>query len=93
MTADIRQTIASGKPYPVLVPPAGASGSLQLFVGDAEFILDGGAGAPVVVHGHGVTHGDVVRFHQKDHIGGKDVRVWHVSQGDGGFVAESIAAF
>jgi hypothetical protein len=93
MTADIRQTIASGKPYPVLVPPTGTVRSLQLFVGDAEFTLDGGAGAPVIVRGHGVEHGDVVRFHQKDHIGGKDVRVWHVTQRDGGFVAESIAAF
>lgn len=93
MTADIRQTIASGKPYPVLVPPAGPPQSLQSFVGDAEFTLDGGPGSPLLVRGHGVTHGDVVRFHQKDHIGGKDVRVWHVSQHDGGFVAESIAAF
>ena len=94
MTADIRQTVASGKPYPVLVPPAGASGSLQLFVGDAELTLDSGAGAPMVILGHGVAHGEVVRFHQKDHIGGKDVRVWHVTQGaDGGFVAEALAAF
>jgi hypothetical protein len=93
MTGDIRQTIASGKPYPVLSPPPGPPGSLALFVGDAEFTLDGAPGAPVVVRGHGVAHGDVVRFHQKDHIGGKDVRVWHVRQTDGGFVAEAIAAF
>jgi hypothetical protein len=93
MTADIRQTVASGKPYPVLVPPAGASGSLALFTGDAEFTLDGGHGRPMLIRGHGVAHGDVVRFHQKDHIGGKDVRVWHISQRDGAFVAESIAAF
>jgi len=93
MTADIRQTIASGKPYPVLVPPAGPSASLQSFVGEAEFTLDGGPGAPVLIRGHGVAHGDVVRFHQKDHVGGKDVRVWHVSAREGGLVAESIAAF
>lgn len=93
MTADIRQTVASGKPYPVLVPPAGPTGSLHLFVGDAEFTLDGGPGAPMVIRGHGVAHGDVVRFHQKDHIGGKDIRVWHVSRGDQGFVAEALSAF
>ena len=93
MTADIRQTVASGKPYAVLVPPVGGSGSLHLFVGDAEFTLDGGRGAPLVIRGHGVAHGDVVRFHQKDHIGGKDVRVWHVTQRDAGFVAEALAAF
>jgi hypothetical protein len=93
MTADIRQTVASGKPYPVLVPPTGASGSLQLFVGDAEFTLDGGTGGPMVIRGHGVAHDDVVRFHQKDHIGGKDVRVWHVSRSDEGFVAVALSAF
>ena len=93
MTADIRQTVASGKPYPVLVPPAGTSDSLQLFLGDVEFSLDGGGGRPMVIRGHGTPLGDMVRFHQKDHIGGKDVRVWHISKRDGGFVAESVAAF
>jgi hypothetical protein len=92
MTADIRQSVASGKPYPVTVPPAGDSASLDLFVDDAEFTVDGGS-APMLIRGHGVRHGDVVRFHEKDHIGGKDVRVWHVSQRDGGFVAQSISAF
>jgi hypothetical protein len=93
MTADIRQSVASGKPYSVMVPPAGDSPSLDLFVGDAEFTLDGGGGAPMLIRGHGVPLGDLVRFHQKDHMGGKDVRVWHVSQQDGGFVAEHVAAF
>ena len=93
MSADIRQTIASGKPYPVLVLPPGVAPSLRLFVGDAEFTLDGGSGAPLLIRGHGVAHEGVVRFHQKDHIGGKDVRVWHIAERDGGFVAESISAF
>jgi hypothetical protein len=93
MAADIRQTVASGKPYPVLVPPTGAAGSLDLFVGDAEFTLDGGSGAPMLIRGHGVAHGDVVRFHQKDHIGGKDVRVWHVRDVGSRFEAEAISAF
>jgi hypothetical protein len=92
MTADIRQSVASGKPYPVTVPPAGESASLELFVGDAEFTVDGGH-APMLIRGHGVRHGDVVRFHEKDHIGGKDVRVWHVVERAGAFVAEPIAAF
>jgi hypothetical protein len=89
MTADIRQPVASGKPYPVTVPPAGAPESLDRFLGDAEFTIDGGS----VIRGHGVRLGDLVRFHQKDHLGGKDVRVWHVSRRDGGFLAEHIAAF
>ena len=93
MTADIRQTVASGKPYPVLSSPAGTTDSLQSFLGDAEFTVDGGAGGPMLIRGHGTMLGDQVRFHQKDHLGGKDVRVWHVSRRDGGFVAESVAAF
>ena len=37
--------------------------------------------------------GDVVRFHEKDHIGGKDVRVWHVTPRGEGFEAEALSAF
>jgi hypothetical protein len=92
MTADIRPIVASGKPYPVTVLPEGDSASLDRFLGDAEFTLDAG-GAALVIQGHGVRLDDVVRFHEKDHPGGKDVRVWHVTQRDGGFVAEHIAAF
>jgi hypothetical protein len=47
----------------------------------------------MLICGHGVSHGDVVRFHEKDAIGGKDVRVWHITHRSGGFVAESISAF
>jgi hypothetical protein len=91
MTAQHWHSIASGKPYPVTVPPAGAS-SLEDFVGDAEFCIDGG-GQALVVRGHGVRHGDLVRFHEKDAVGGKDVRVWNISQRAGDFVAESVSAF
>ena len=91
MTAQHWHSVASGKPYPVAEPPAGGTPSLDSFVGDAEFRIDTG-GEPVLVRGHGVSHGEVVRFHEKDAVGGKDVRVWHVSPRDGGFVAESIAA-
>ncbi len=92
MTAHTPLSVASGKPYPVAVPPAGASASLDAFLGDAQFVLDTG-GEPLPVQGHGVSHGDVVRFHEKSSVGGKDVRVWHIAERDGGFVAESIAAF
>ena len=92
MTAQHWHSVASGKPYPVAEPPAGATPSLDSFLGDAEFSIDTG-GEPVLVRGHGVSHGELVRFHEKDAVGGKDVRVWHVSPRDGGFVAESIAAF
>ena len=92
MTGDIRQTVISGKPYPVTRPPVGGASSLELFEGDAEFTIDLG-GDPHLVRGRGIAHGTVVRFYEKDHIGGKDVRVWHVTQLGDGFQAEAISAF
>jgi hypothetical protein len=88
MTAQSWHSIASGKPYLV----TGAATSLDQFLGDAEFTIDG-EGGPVLVRGHGVPLEDKVRFHEKSEIGGKDVRVWHVSADERGIVAESIAAF
>jgi hypothetical protein len=92
MTAQTPLSVASGKPYPVAVPPAGDPVSLDLFLGDAEFAIDGTDGQ-LLIRGHGVPLGDLVRFHEKDALGGKDVRVWHVSQQGDGFVAETVAAF
>ncbi|MFQ1003000.1 hypothetical protein [Modestobacter sp. SSW1-42] len=92
MTTQSWHSIASGKPYLV----TGAVTSLDQFLGDAEFTIDG-EGGPVVVRGHGVPlegpADGVVRFHEKSEVGGKDVRVWHVCAEDRGFVAESVAAF
>ena len=87
-------TIASGKPYLVTGLRAGSAASLDQFLGNTEFTIDG-VGGPVRVCGHGVTLGDVVRFHEKSGSGGagKDVRVWHVCQKDDFFVAQSIGAF
>ncbi|MQA32076.1 hypothetical protein [Modestobacter roseus] len=89
MTTDSRPIVASGKPYPVISPPD----SLEAFLGDAEFTLDG-TGGPLAVRGHGVPlDGDTVRFHEKAVLGGKDVRVWHVRRQGEGFTAEHVAAF
>ena len=96
MTTQSWHSIASGKPYLVTGLVTGEATTLDQFLGDAEFTLDG-EGGPVVVRGHGVPLEDggagTVRFHEKDAVGGKDVRVWHVRSGERGFVAESIAAF
>jgi len=94
MTAQHSHTIASGKPYIVMGTRAGGAASLEQFLGDAEFTIDGVYG-PVQVCGHGVTLGEIVRFHEKSATdgGGKDVRVWHVCQKDDFFIAESIGAF
>jgi hypothetical protein len=92
MTMQSWHSIASGKPYLVAGLLTGEVTSLEQFLGDTEFTL-AGEGDPVVVRGHGVLLEDRVRFHEKDSLGGKDVRVWHISSGDRGFVAESVAAF
>jgi hypothetical protein len=96
MTAQSWHSIASGKPYLVNGSSTGDLTSLDQFLGDAEFTIDG-EGGPVLVRGHGVplegSAPAVVRFHEKSEIGGKDVRVWHVSSDERGIVAESIAAF
>jgi hypothetical protein len=92
MTTQHRNSIASGKPYLVVAPAVADRPSLEAFLGDTEFSIDTG-GEPLVIRGHGVTHGDLVRFFEKDAVGGKDVRVWHVQQRSGGYVAESQSAF
>ncbi|MCW2678435.1 MAG: uncharacterized protein JWR70_3475 [Modestobacter sp.] len=92
MTGDIRQPVISGLPYPVTSSAAGGQDALDGFLGDTEFTIDLG-GDPLLVRGHGSRLAEMVRFHEKDHIGGKDVRVWHITVRDGGVVAEHIAAF
>ncbi|WP_156119280.1 hypothetical protein [Modestobacter caceresii] len=93
MTAQQSHSIASGKPYLVTGLLAGSAASLDQFLGDTEFTIDGVDG-PVLVCGHGVTLGEIVRFHEKSAAGGgKDVRVWHVCQKDDFFIAESIGAY
>jgi hypothetical protein len=92
MTGDIRQPAISGLPYPVTSCAGGEPAALEDFLGDTEFTVDL-KGDTLLVRGHGSRLEDMVRFHEKDHIGGKDVRVWHVTLRDDGFVAEHIAAF
>jgi hypothetical protein len=92
MTTQHWHSVASGKPYRVALPPAGGSCSLLPFLGDTEFSIDTG-GEPLLIRGHGVLHGELVRFHEKDAVGGKDVRVWHICVRNGGLVAETVAAF
>jgi hypothetical protein len=93
MTADTRQTVISGLPCPVTSVVGAGRPTLEAFLGDAEFTIDL-KGHQHVVRGHGRVVGDRVRFSEKDHIGGKDVRVWHVTVGDDGILrAEAIAAF
>ena len=92
MTTSTPMTVISGVPYPVTGLAGSAPTSLEAFVGPVDFTIDM-AGRAYVVHGNGSPLEDKVRFHEKDAVMGKDVRVWHVCAVDGGFVAEHIAAF
>lgn len=84
--------VVSGVVCPVVSVAGTDPHVLAQFHGETEFTVDM-AGAPYLVRGCGSTLDGQIRFHEKDEVLGRDVRVWHVSQRDGGFVAEHIAAF
>ena len=93
MTGDIRQSVISGVPYPVTAVAGGTVTTLDALVGDAEFTV-ALKGVQHVIRGRGRKLQNKVVFYEKDHIGGKDVRVWHVSVGAaGGFEAAAVAAY
>jgi hypothetical protein len=89
---DTPQSVISGVPYPVTAAADGAPTALEAFVGETDFTIDM-AGRPYVVRGTGAVLEGQVRFHEKFTPTGKDVRVWHVVEGSGGFTAEHVAAF
>ncbi|PWW23686.1 hypothetical protein JD79_02861 [Geodermatophilus normandii] len=93
MTGDIRQTVISGVPYRVTSVADGSLTTLDAFIDDAEFTV-AFKDQHLLVRGHGRKLDDKVVFHEKDHLGGKDVRVWHVTvDGSGTLTAEALAAF
>jgi len=92
MTTSTPHTVVSGVAYPVSSSSDDGPPALEDFLGDTEFTIDM-AGTPYLVHGCGSRLDDLVRFHEKDHALGRDVRVWHVSAGERGVTAEHVAAF
>src|SRR4051812_16566241 len=67
--------------------------SLDDFVGDARFTIDGEGGS-YAVGGTGVQADGAVRFYEKAvDPGGRDVRVWIVRPDGVGFVVEHMPAF
>ncbi len=85
-------SVVSGTTCPV-VSVAGTDPSLLAqFHGTTEFTVDM-AGTPYLVRGCGSSLDGQVRFHEKDEVVGRDVRVWHVRELDGAFTAEHVAAF
>jgi len=89
---DTPQSVISGVPYPVTAAGDGAPTGLDAFLGETVFTIDM-AGRPYVVRGSGDTVDGRARVHEKSTVAGKDVRVWYVSEGPSGYLAEHIAAF
>ena len=89
---DTPQSVISGVPYPVTSAGEDAPSGLEAFLGETVFTIDM-AGRPYVVRGTGDALEWQVRVHEKSIVAGKDVRVWHVSEGPGGITAEHVAAF
>ncbi len=85
-------SVVSGVRCPVVSVAGTDPCLLAQFHGTTEFTVDM-AGTPYLVRGCGSTLDGQVRFHEKDEVLGRDVRVWHVSDDDGTFVAEHVTAF
>jgi hypothetical protein len=80
--------VVSGKPYAVQQVRGHAPRELGDFAGQTSFVLDLD-GEEYDVRGAGVELEGLVRVFEKDDDGrGKDIRVWAVRHGDGGFTAE-----
>ena len=85
-------SVVSGVTCPVVSVAGTDPYVLAQFHGTTEFTVDM-AGTPYLVRGCGSSLDGQVRFHEKDEVLGRDVRVWHVRELDGGYVAEHVAAF
>jgi hypothetical protein len=85
-------SVVSGVRCPVMSVAGTDPRLLAQFLGSTEFTVDH-AGEPYLVRGCGSWLDGHIRFHEKDEVLGRDVRVWHVSEFDGVVVAEHVAAF
>ncbi len=93
-TTTANDPVVSGVPYPVTRLDGTPARTVAEFVGDTTFLVHEAA-RQREVSGTGVL--DVaatsVRFYQKDpQHEFRDVRVWRLEAGDGGFVARHDAA-
>ena len=86
-------SIASGKPYLVVAPPAGARTRWTLFLGDAEFSIDGGRGARWWSAATGWPTASWCGSTRRTPSAARTSGSGTSPQRSGGFVAESIAAF
>ncbi len=91
--SSIDAQIASGWMYPIVSVNDRRPKGIDDFVGDeGTFDIELGS-RQVRVHGAGTLREDgSVRFHEKDPLSTKDVRVWWIERHDGGFTAEALSA-
>jgi hypothetical protein len=82
-----------GRPYGVVLAKGAEVATLGQFVGETMFTIDKD-GVESQISGEGVARDGGVRFHEKDALHGKDVRVWQIRrETSGGFSAASTSAF
>ncbi len=86
------KSIVSGIRCPVVSVAGTDPRLLAQFLGTTEFTVDM-AGTPYLVRGCGGWDDAHVRFHEKDEVLRRDVRVWCVLEDEDGIVAEHVAAF
>ena len=93
MNSAAPDAVDCGRPYVVVPAKDAGVATLGQFVGHTTFTIDKD-GAESQISGEGVAHEGAVRFHEKDLVRGRDVRVWLISEeSSGGFVAASTSAF
>jgi hypothetical protein len=93
MNSSAADPVDCGRPYRVVPAKDGRAVTLGLFVGQTVFTIDKD-GIESQVAGDGVARDGGVRFHEKDAVRGKDVRVWEIrAEPGGGFSAASTSAF
>ena len=87
MSSKIAGAVA-GVAYPVTSVAGRDATVLAQFLAETGFTVDVD-GSTCLVKGRGSPQDGQVCFHESDDLG-QDVRVWHVSQVDSGFVAEHV---
>jgi hypothetical protein len=93
MDSSAPDPVDCGRSYGVVLAQDAGATTLGHFVGQTAFTIDKD-GVESQISGDGVARDGGVRFHEKDALHGKDVRVWQISaEPSGGFSAASTSAF
>jgi hypothetical protein len=93
MTFAAPDGVASGRAYVVRTVDGQEPSALTQFVDATEFTVEV-ADSGSVIRGVGSIRDDQVRFHEKAiDVGGKDVRVWDITQDGDRFVATPATSF